>query len=97
VRQPATDPAAELSDECRQLLRQGRRIRVRESNPAYPLLAAAALDALQLCSGRIADAAKLLGCSTHHLSQFLADHPRLWQAANQLRARFGLNTLRKKQ
>ncbi len=96
VRVPETDPAAELTDECRRMIRQGRRIRLRESNPAYPVLAAAMLDSLQLCSGRVADAARLLGCSTHHFTQFLADHPRLWQAANQLRSRLGLSTLRRR-
>jgi len=96
VREPEPDPAAALPDEYRQLIRQGKRIRLRESNPAYPVVAAAMLDSLQLCSGRVADAARLLGCSTHHFTQFLADHPRLWQAANQLRTRLGLKALRKR-
>jgi hypothetical protein len=70
------------------------KLRVNERNPDYPIVVATALDVLDACLGRVAEAAELLGVSTHHLVQFLADHPRVWQAANQVRTRHGQKPLR---
>jgi hypothetical protein len=53
-----------------------------------------ALDVLAAVEGRVADAAALLGISTGNLVDFLQADPKLWQTANQLRARFGQKPLR---
>jgi RF-1 domain len=52
------------------------------------------LDVLAATEARVADAAKFLDLSTGNLVDFLQTDPKLWQAANQLRARFGQKTLR---
>jgi hypothetical protein len=52
------------------------------------------LDALAAIEARVADAAKLLGVSTANLVDFLQTDPKVWQAANQLRARSGQKPLR---
>lgn len=72
---------------------KGGRLRINEQNPAYPIIVATVLDVLSACSGRVSDAAGLLGISTHHLTQFLAEHPRVWQAANRIRNQFGQRPL----
>ena len=70
------------------------RIRVNPRNPDYPILVATALDVLEACAGRLGDATRLLGLSTHHFVQFLADHPHVWQEANRIRAAHGARPLR---
>ena len=52
------------------------------------------LDALAAVEARVADAAKILGISTANLVDFLLTDPKVWQAANQLRSRFGQKPLR---
>jgi hypothetical protein len=52
------------------------------------------LDLLAAMEARVGDAAELLGTSTGNLIDFLRADPKLWQAANQLRARAGQKPLR---
>jgi len=52
------------------------------------------LDVLQASEARVSDAAALLGVSTGNLVDFLEADPRVWEQANQLRARFGQKPLR---
>ncbi len=52
------------------------------------------LDVLQAVAARVSDAARLLGVSTGNLIDFLQTDPKVWQEANQLRARFGQKPLR---
>ena len=52
------------------------------------------LDVLAAREARVGDAAELLGTSTGNLIDFLQTDPKLWQVANQLRARFGQKPLR---
>lgn len=52
------------------------------------------LDVLAAVEARIADAAEILGTTTGNLVDFLQADPKLWQAANQLRARAGQKPLR---
>lgn len=52
------------------------------------------LDVLAAVESRVSDAATLLGISTGNLIDFLQTEPKVWQVANQLRARFGQKTLR---
>lgn len=70
------------------------RVRVNSRNPDYPILVATALNVLSASAGRVGDAARLLGLSTHHLIQFLADHPHVWQEANRIRHAHGEKPLR---
>jgi hypothetical protein len=80
--------------EFRAALSAGGRIRVTAKNPNYPIAVATVLDVFNVCSGRVSDAGKALGLSTHHLTQFLAEHPRVWQEANRIRAQHGQQPLR---
>ena len=52
------------------------------------------LDVLAALEARVGDAAEALGTSTGNLIDFLQTDPKLWQAANQMRARFGQKPLR---
>ena len=80
--------------EVQQLLQASGPIRLRDRNPLYPLMAGLALDALDVAEGRIAEAARILGCNTARLVAFLKRHTSLWQAANAVRARHGHPPLR---
>jgi hypothetical protein len=70
------------------------RLRLSERNPTYPVILAIVLDVLAACEGRAGVAASALGMSTHHLTLFLSEHPRAWQAANRIRQGHGLRPLR---
>jgi hypothetical protein len=72
----------------------GGRIRLRDDNPNYPIVVATILNVLAASNGRVSDAARFLNLSTHHLTQFLSEHPPIWQEVNRLRAQFGLTPLR---
>src|SRR5262245_2578367 len=52
------------------------------------------LDILAAVEARVGEAAELLGLTTGNLVDFLQTDPKLWQAANQLRARFAQQPLR---
>jgi len=52
------------------------------------------LDVLAAVEARVGKAAELLGISTGNLIDFLQTDAKLWQTANQLRARFGQKALR---
>lgn len=51
------------------------------------------LDVLSAVESRVSTAAELLGVSTANLVDFLQADPKLWQAANQLRTKFGQKML----
>jgi hypothetical protein len=52
------------------------------------------LDVLQALEARVGETAAALGVSTGNLIDFLQTSPKLWEQANQLRARFGQKPLR---
>jgi hypothetical protein len=52
------------------------------------------LDVLHALQARVGDAADALGLSTGNLIDFLQSHDKVWEQANQLRARFGQKPLR---
>lgn len=52
------------------------------------------LDVLHEVGARVSEAAVVLKTSTGNLVAFLNTHPKLWEQANALRARFGLKPLR---
>jgi hypothetical protein len=56
--------------------------------------AGAALDLLVLYEARLSDVAERVGVSTANLVEFLRTDPKVWQRANELRARFGHKPLR---
>ncbi len=52
------------------------------------------LDVLAAVEARVSAAAAALGISTGNLIDFLATEEKVWQQANELRARFGQKPLR---
>ena len=63
-------------------------------DPRFWPAAGVVLDVLAALEARVGDAAERLGISTGNLIDFLQTDPKLWQAANQLRARSGQKPLR---
>lgn len=70
------------------------RLHLGVKDPRFWPAVGAVLDVLNAVEARVADAAKLLGVSTANLVDFLQTEPKVWQAANQLRARSGQKPLR---
>lgn len=54
----------------------------------------AALDLLVIYEARLSEVAERVGVSTANLVEFLRTDPKVWQRANELRARFGHKPLR---
>jgi hypothetical protein len=52
---------------------------VNRRNPAYPIIVATALDALQAARGSYAKAARALGLTTSQLLRFLQADPEVWR------------------
>jgi hypothetical protein len=69
------------------------RLRLGLKDPRYWPAVGVVLDVLQACQARLSDAAAALGLSTGNLVSFLESDPRVWEQANQLRARFGQKPL----
>ena len=53
------------------------------------------LDLFEAVGGSTADCAALVGCSSNQLTKLFASESNLWAAANAIRARCGLNPLRR--
>jgi hypothetical protein len=70
------------------------RLHLSARDPRFWPAAGVVLDVLAAVEARVGDAAELLGTTTGNLVDFLQADPRLWQAANQLRARAGQKPLR---
>ncbi len=70
------------------------RLNLSKRDPRFWPAAGVVLDVLVAVEARVAEASDLLGVSTGNLIDFLQTDPKLWQATNQLRARFGQKTLR---
>ncbi len=58
---------------------------VKPSNPAYPVVVAAALDALAAAEGSYAKAARALGITTSQLLRFLRADRAIWRAVEGMR------------
>ncbi|MBI5863196.1 MAG: peptide chain release factor-like protein [Planctomycetes bacterium] len=67
--------------------------RVNEHNPGYPETLGIVLDVFAANGGRLADAAAVMGVSSSSLVRFLATHPRVWVAANEIRRHNNLKPL----
>lgn len=68
------------------------------ANPAhadFPRFAFAALLALDLGAGRLAEAAASLGCTASALARFLGADKQVWARAQEIRARSGLHPLKR--
>jgi RF-1 domain len=63
-------------------------------DPRFWPAAGVVLDVLTAVEARVGEAAELLGVTTGNLVDFLQTDPKLWQTANQLRARSGQKPLR---
>jgi RF-1 domain len=70
------------------------RLHLSAKDPRFWPAAGIVLDVLAGLEARVAEAAEALGISTGNLIDFLQTDPKLWQAANQMRARFGQKPLR---
>ena len=70
------------------------RLHLGARDPKFWPAAGVTLDVLAAVESRVSDAAKLLGVSTGNLIDFLQTDPRLWQTANQLRAKCGQKPLK---
>jgi RF-1 domain len=81
----ATHPELDLSDG---------RLPPSVKLPAFWPAVGVALDLLAVTQGQVRTAAEYLGVSTAHFTDFLRLDPKVWQAANRLRAAAGLKPLR---
>ena len=75
-------------------LTEDGRLHLRAKEPRFWPTAGVVLDVLHAAAGQVSTAAERLGVSTANLVEFLQTDPKLWQAANQLRARSGQKPLR---
>lgn len=69
------------------------KLHLSSKNPAFWPTAGLVLDVLNAVGSRVSTAAELLGVSTANLVDFLQADPKLWQAANQLRTKYGQKML----
>src|SRR5215469_1684543 len=69
------------------------RLRLGRKDPRYWPAMGLVLDVLQAVGARVSEAAEALGISTGNLIDFLHSDEKVWEQANQLRARFGLKPL----
>jgi hypothetical protein len=69
------------------------RMEISRRNSAYPMVVATILDAVAAQSGRLREAAELLGLTTGQLSRFLTSDGKVLDAANRIRNRNGLHAL----
>jgi hypothetical protein len=70
------------------------RLDLGRKDPRFWPAAGVVLDVLQAVEARVSEAAEALGVSTANLIAFLETEPKVWEQANQLRARFGHKPLR---
>lgn len=70
------------------------RLHLSAKDPHFWPAAGIVLDVLAAVEARVGEAAERLATTTGNLIDFLQADPKLWQAANQLRSRFGQKPLR---
>ena len=75
----------EPADLAEWVLENGR-VDLGAKDPRFWPAAGVALDVLNECDAQVSTAAERLGITTGNLVDFLQTDPKLWQAANQLRA-----------
>ena len=72
----------------------GSRLALGRKDPRYWPAVGVVLDVLNALSARVGETAAALGVSTGNLIDFLQSDDKVWEQANQLRARFGQKPLR---
>ncbi|SRR5713226_6161997 len=82
------------SAEYRESRNASGRLDLGRKDPRFWPVVGVVLDVLQAVEGRVSDAATTLGISTGNLIDFLQTEPKVWEQANQLRARFGHKLLK---
>jgi hypothetical protein len=75
--------------ELAQAKTRAGRLDVGRRDPRFWPAAGLLLDVLEAVRARVSDAAKLLDISTANLIDVLQADPKVWEQANQMRARFG--------
>jgi hypothetical protein len=70
------------------------RLHLRRKEPRFWPVVGLVLDVLQATGARVREAAETLGISTGNLIDFLHGDDKVWEQANQMRARFRLKPLR---
>jgi hypothetical protein len=93
LRDPPPEAGFAAHPDLAPAVRDGR-LDVGRKDPRFWPAAGVALDALAACEARVAEAAAALGVGTANLVEFLGADPKLWQQANQWRARAGQKPLR---
>ena len=93
LREPTSELVSEHPDFAPARGADGK-LRLSAKDPRFWPAAGVVLDVLVALEARVGEAAELLGISTGNLIDFLQSDPKLWQAANQLRSRFGQKPLR---
>lgn len=86
--------SVQTHDDYRDARGPDGRLRLGVKDPRFWPAVGVVLDVLERCEARLSDAGELLGISTGNLVDFLETDPRVWEQANQLRARFGQKPLR---
>jgi hypothetical protein len=70
------------------------RLHLGRKDPRYWPVVGLVLDVMLAVEGRVSEAAATLGISTGNLIDFLQSDDKVWEQANQMRARFGHGPLR---
>jgi hypothetical protein len=70
------------------------KLHVGRRDPRFWPAVGVVLDVLEATGARVSQAASVLGTTTGNLIDFLEQDPKVWQQANQLRARFGQKALK---
>lgn len=83
----------DVPEELRQHVGRDGRLVVATRNPAYPVIAATALDAIAAKGGQLREAAEDLGITTSQLSRFVTGDGKVLEVANRLRQAAGLRAL----
>jgi hypothetical protein len=87
VRAPFELEKPALPEELLAQRRDSGALAINARNPGYPIVVAAALDALTAAEGSYARAAHALGLTTSQLMRFLRSDREVWRATEQLRRR----------
>jgi hypothetical protein len=92
LREPAA--AGEVAAEVLAARDGEGRLHLGARDPRFWPAVGAVLDVLAAAEGRLSEAAAALGTTTANLGDFLKVDDKVWEQANQLRARFGHKALR---
>ncbi len=87
-------PTEEIPEALQQIRSTEGRYEVGLKDIRFWPACGAVLDYLEAMEGRVSDVADKLGTSTANLVDLIQMDPRVWQTANQIRARFGQKPLR---